>query len=65
MASSIPVCVAKMELIELVKSYKAREYDEEIVGVEHHGGKFGKSGRSSDSKPGLAVSRCRRNQSQA
>jgi len=54
-----------MELIELVKSYKAREYDEEIVGVEQHGGKFGKRGSSSDSKPGLAVSRCRRNQYQA
>jgi hypothetical protein len=30
---------AKMELIELVKAYKSRTYDEEIRGVENQGGK--------------------------
>lgn len=28
-----------MELIELVKAYKGRTYDEEIVGIETQGGK--------------------------
>ena len=30
---------AKLELIELVKAYKGRKYDEELLGVENLGGK--------------------------
>ena len=32
------ICAAKNELVELVKTYKSRKYDEDLVAVENFGG---------------------------
>jgi hypothetical protein len=52
---------AKMELIELVKAYKSRTYDEEIRGVENQGGKLQRYFFFS-TDPVFLVRRCRRHQ---